>query len=153
MQTFEIAPANVRGALWIVVPVALLLLGVIFLLFRSVSGATQSRFEVSAEGLRVRGDLYGRTIPSAELRVAEARRVDLAREDGLRPKWRMMGTGLPGYQSGWFKLRNGEKALLYLTDRSKAVYVPTTRGYSLLLSPVDADGFLAALKDPGAPPL
>lgn len=31
-------------------------------------------------------------------------------------------------------LRNGEEALLYLTDRRRAVYVPTTLGYSLLLS-------------------
>lgn len=57
-----------------------------------------------------------------------------------------MGTGLPGYQSGWFRLANGERALLYLTDRSKAVHVPTTLGYSLLLSPDDPDAFLSALK-------
>jgi hypothetical protein len=56
-----------------------------------------------------------------------------------------MGTGLPGYQSGWFRLANGESALVYLTDRSKAVHIPTTLGYSLLLSPDDPDGFLAAL--------
>jgi hypothetical protein len=52
---------------------------------------------------------------------------------------------MPGYQSGWFRLKNGEKALLYLTDRSRAVYVPTTAGYSVLLSPDDPDGFLKAL--------
>jgi hypothetical protein len=43
------------------------------------------------------------------------------------------------------RLRNGEKALLYLTDRSRAVYVPTHDGYSVLLSPADPDAFLAAL--------
>jgi hypothetical protein len=56
-----------------------------------------------------------------------------------------MGTGLPGYQAGWFRLRNGEKALVYLTDRRRAVYVPTTAGYDVLLSPEDPDGFLRAL--------
>ena len=60
--------------------------------------------------------------------------------------WRRMGTGLPGYQAGWFRLRNGEKALLYLTDRARAVYIPTTAGYSLLLSPADPDGFLSQLR-------
>ena len=34
----------------------------------------------------------------------------------LRPGLRTMGTGLPGYRAGWFRLRNGEKALLYLTE-------------------------------------
>jgi hypothetical protein len=56
-----------------------------------------------------------------------------------------MGTGLPGYQAGWFRLRNGDRALLYLTDRSKAVYVPTTEGYGVLLSPAEPEQFLAAL--------
>ena len=60
---------------------------------------------------------------------------------------RRMGTGLPGYQAGWFRLRGGEKALLYLTDRSKAVYIPTTNDYSLLLSPADPDGFLETLRE------
>jgi hypothetical protein len=75
-----------------------------------------------------------------------ARRVDLGSQVELRPKWRRMGTGLPGYQAGWFRLRNGEKALLYLTDRTRAVYIPTTAGYSLLLSPADPDRFLSQLR-------
>jgi hypothetical protein len=57
-----------------------------------------------------------------------------------------VGTGLPGYQAGWFRLRNGEKALLDLTDRRRAVYIPTGAGYSLLLSPADPDGFLSRLR-------
>ena len=32
------------------------------------------------------------------------------------------------------------------TDRSKAVYVQTQAGYSVLLSPADPDGFLGALE-------
>jgi hypothetical protein len=72
--------------------------------------------------------------------------VNFETEQGLRPKWRTLGTGLPGYQAGWFRLRDGQKALVYLTDRSRAVYVPTTEGYGLLLSPEYPDRFLAALK-------
>jgi hypothetical protein len=58
---------------------------------------------------------------------------------------RTMGTSMPGYRAGWFRLRNGEKALLYLTDWSRVVYVPTTAGYGLLLSPSEPDQFLAAV--------
>jgi hypothetical protein len=57
-----------------------------------------------------------------------------------------MGTGLPGYKAGWFRLRNGERALLYLTDRARAVYGPTSAGYGLLLSPAEPDAFHAALR-------
>ncbi|HYG81514.1 MAG TPA: PH domain-containing protein, partial [Pyrinomonadaceae bacterium] len=57
-----------------------------------------------------------------------------------------MGGAFPGYASGWFRLANGEKALLYLTDRRKAVYIPTADGYSVLISPNNPDAFLAALR-------
>ena len=53
---------------------------------------------------------------------------------------------MPGYRSGWFKLEGGERALLYLTDVQRAVYVPTTEGYGVLLSPSDPDAFVAALR-------
>jgi hypothetical protein len=37
------------------------------------------------------------------------------------------------------------KGLLFLTDRSRTVYVPTTDGYALLISPADPESLLAAL--------
>jgi len=145
VNVFPIAPAESRY-LWFLIPVVVILLGAIALLVTSVRGAQASRFEIRADGLRLAGDLYGRLVPKSELRVDLARSVDLARDATLRPRWRRMGTGLPGYQAGWFRLRNGEKALVYLTDRSRAVYIPTTAGYSLLLSPADPDGFLSRLR-------
>ena len=150
MEVFTIAPAGARPT-WVLLPVALLLVVIIGVILTSMFGTRSARFEVSPAGLRLSGDLYGRLIPLESLHPAEARRVDLGgRESGLRPRWRTLGTGLPGYQAGWFRLVNGEKALLYLTDRSKAVHVPTSLGYSLLLSPDNPDAFLSALQGAGA---
>ena len=146
METFPIAPAATR-ALWLVPALlVVVLIPVVILVGVSLRGSRAARFEVSPAGLRLQGDLYGRTIPAGQLRSQDARRVDFATDPALAPKLRTMGTGLPGYQAGWFRLRNGEKALLYLTDRSRAVYVPTTAGYSLLLSPADPDAFLSAVR-------
>ena len=145
MTAFPIAPAASRY-LWFLLPIAALLAGVVILLWVSVRGSRESRFEVSADSLWIRGDLYGRAIPRAALLVDLAGRVNLEQRPELKPRWKRVGTGLPGYQSGWFSLRSGEKALVYLTDRAKAVYVPTTAGYSLLLSPDDPDAFVAALR-------
>ncbi len=145
MAVFPIAPADSRY-FWLLIPVIVILFGAVALLATSLRGAHSSRFEIRPDGLRLEGDLYGRLLPKAQLRVDQARRVDLTREEQLRPKWRRIGTALPGYQSGWFRLRNGEKALLYLTDRTRAVYIPTTAGYSLLLSPSDPDRFLSQLR-------
>ena len=85
------------------------------------------------------------------MRRDEVRRVDFSTTPDLAPRWRTLGTGLPGYRAGWFRLRNGEKALVYLTDRNRAVYVPTTAGFSVLISPADPDGFVAALRSPAQP--
>lgn len=148
MQVFSIAPAGLK-LLWVLVPVALVLAVVVAVLALSASGAWASRFEVSQAGLRIRGDFYGRFVPVDALRVDAARRVDVGSGAELRPRLRTWGTGLPGYLSGWFRLANGERALVYLTDRRKAVHVPTSMGYSLLLSPDDPDAFLAALRAAG----
>jgi hypothetical protein len=145
VNVFPIAPAESRY-LWFLIPIVLLLLGGIAVLVISVRGAHASRFEIRVDGLHLEGDLYGRFVPKTVLRLDGARRVDLAHEDGLQPKSRRIGTALPGYQAGWFRLRNGEKALLYLTDRTRAIYIPTTAGYSLLMSPADPDAFLSRLR-------
>jgi hypothetical protein len=149
MDVFTIAPAATR-AFWLIglIPLSVLVL-VSGILLASLNSARNATFEVSREGLRLRGDWYGRLIPAEQLVRGMARRVDLEVTPDLAPRWRTLGTGLPGYQAGWFRLRNGERALLYLTDRSKAVYVPTTEGYGVLVSPSEPDKFVAAINGLG----
>jgi hypothetical protein len=144
MQTFPIAAAGMRP-LWVLLPAALVMLAVTALLIISLLGSWRATFALDTDGLRLRGDLYGRLIPRQQLRIDEARRVTPS-DEALRPRARTMGTGLPGYRAGWFRLANGERALLYLTDEARAVYVPTTAGYSVLLSPADPEAFLTALR-------
>ena len=146
MESFPIAPAATKAVAFLPVLLAVALIPVLVIVGTSLAGARSARFEISPSGLTLRGDLYGRTLAPQQLRPENARRVDLGASPELTPKRRTLGTGLPGYQAGWFRLANGERALLYLTDRSRAVYVPTTDGYSLLLSPEDPDGFLSALR-------
>ena len=145
MEEFLIAPAGARP-FWVLVPLVVVVLGVIAVLGTSVLASRTARFDLSPDALRLRGDLYGRTIPMEQLATDAARQVDLNTAADLRPVRRTFGTGLPGYRSGWFRLANGDTALLYVTDGRKAVYIPTTAGFSLLLSPDDPDGFLAALR-------
>jgi hypothetical protein len=146
MESFAIVPSASRG-LWIfVAAVLVVLLVAAAILIATARGSTSSRFEVSDAGLRLRGDLYGRMIPASELRGGAARVVDLAGTPDLQPRRRTMGTAFPGYHAGWFRLRNGEEALVYLTDTHRAVYVPTRRGYSLLLSPQQPERFLERVR-------
>jgi Bacterial PH domain len=145
MEVFTIAPADTK-VLWLISLIPLLVLAlVVSILWASINSARTATFELSSDGLRLRGDWYGRFIPADHLVRGMAKRVDWALTPELTPGRRTMGTGLPGYQAGWFRLRNGDRALLYLTHRSKVVYVPTTEGYAVLLSPSEPDKFLAAL--------
>ena len=146
-ETFYIVPGGGR-ALWILLAVVVaIMVGVAALLVQSARGARSSRFELSPAGLRLRGDLYGRLIPPAELRREGARLVDLDSEPSPTPIRRTLGTAAPHYQAGWFRLRSGERALLYLTDRHRVAYIPTRRNYSLLLSVQNPDRFLARLRE------
>ena len=146
MEAFPIAPASSRS-LWFFIPIAVLLFAATAALVTTALGSRRARYELSPAGISLRGDLYGRRlIPASDLLGGAARIVDLAREPELSPQWRTLGTGLPGYKAGWFRLKNGEKALLSLTDTRRAVYLPTSRGFVLLLSPAEPERFLAAVR-------
>lgn len=146
---YEIVPAGPK-AFWFVVPffaVMLLVLGVVgVLLLRTASGSREARFALSAEGLRITGDLYGRFVPAAHLRGAAAKVVDLRHDPDLRPVRRRMGTSIPGYLAGWFRLAGGRKALLYVTARDRVVHVPTTEGFDLLLAVTEPDRMVEHLR-------
>lgn len=150
MQEFLIAPVTSRAMWFLLLVPGIVICLVIGVLGSALLGARGARFEVSPAGLRLRGDLYGRLIPMEQLRAESASRIDFETTPDLRPARRTIGTGLPGYRAGWFRLKNGERALVYLTDDTRAVYVPTTEGYSVLLSPGEPDQFLAALRTASA---
>ena len=140
-------PGKASAAIWIpLVLMAVVFVVVGFLVVKSAVGAKTSTFTLSPAGLTIEGDLWGRTVPVSQLRGAEARVVDLTAEAPLVPKRRTAGTGLPGYRSGWWRLANGEKALLYVTSMDRVVFVPTTDGYCILLSATEPERFVEHLK-------
>lgn len=144
-ETFPIVPGDAR-ILWGLIPAFLITVFALGGLAISLAGSQNARFEVSPVGLRLKGDLYGRFIPAADLQLAGARAVNLSAEPALTPTRRTFGTAVKGYRAGWFRLRDGEKALLYVTDGSRVVYLPTSRGYAVMLSVSDPEAFLASLQ-------
>ena len=132
-EVFPLASSG-NSALWVLIPVVVLLLALL-ILFASI-GLLMRRgsVEVSSEGIRLEVPFYGRLVPMASLDLDGARPVDLTSEQDLRLKWRTNGIGLPRYNVGWFSLRNGAKALAAVTDPHKVLYVPTREGFSILVS-------------------
>jgi len=148
-RAFGIIPAT-SGAItfiWIIcVAIGLILIGVIGLMASMGYQARHATFTVSEQGLRISPGLYSRFIPKEAIVTEEVRVLDLNTETAYKPKWRVNGAGLPGYNAGWFKLQNKEKALLFVTDRSSVVYIPTTENYSVMLSVSDAGEFAELLR-------
>ncbi len=139
-RTFGIVPASNAPFIFIVA------IGIFFILLIGLFAfigysARNAKFEVSESGLRIKGGIYGRFIPKEEIVGEGVEIINLNVSQEYKPRIRTNGIGLPGYSEGWFKLRNSEKALLFVTDRSKVVYIPTSQGYSVLLSVRDSEEF------------
>jgi hypothetical protein len=102
---------------------------------------------LSQTELGINGDLYKKKISLASIIRDRIELINLDRVSPYQPKWRTNGTALPGYLSGWYKLNNGEKAFLLVTARDKVVYLPTTKNYSVLISPSNPEEFLQFLAE------
>jgi Bacterial PH domain len=144
-QIFPIVPAG-NGPIWFFVGFSIFLLGLIALFGYLIYSSRNTSFAIESGELKISGDIYGRRIPLSSLQTQNARIVNLNVDREYRMKWRTDGTGLPGYSAGWFRLYNGDKCLAFVTNRSQVLYLPTTNGYSLLLSVKDPEAFIRALR-------
>lgn len=151
-RVFPIAPGSRAGARGFAVLAGLLVAAPVVVVAVAMLWPGRVTLTVSADGVRVDGSTYGRLIPAGSIDAAGARRVSPAADPGAFPARRTNGVGLPNYQAGHFTLHDGRPALVFLTDPSRAVLVPTTAVGPLLVSPADPDAFLAALRAPGPAP-
>lgn len=137
-----------RGASTInrIIPMALFA-GVIILHGYFLYSSRCTMFTLSEQGLVVSGTIYGRSIAASDLITSKARVLDLTRDTEYRAKWRTNGVGLPDFALGWFQLRNKDKALMFVTDKHKVVYIPTRSGFSVLLSTPSPEMFLKTLQE------
>lgn len=141
----ELARASIGVTVTLAFLTALLLaLGLMFAWF--TWAATHATAIVEGGELRLQMPLYGRHIAIADLHLDQARVVDLDRSSPLRPRMRTNGLGLPGYGIGWFRLRDGSKALMAMSSRRGMLYLPTRHDYVLLLSTSDPERLLMQLR-------
>jgi hypothetical protein len=142
MQEFPIAPFT-SYLFYIVGGIVAVIAAVAFYFAYSIHNCS---VVVEGDKLEIKALFYGRTLERSKLKVEEARLVNLANEPELQPKKRRNGLSLSQFRLGMFQLANGEDALLCLSNPEGAVYIPTSVGYSLLVSPSDPKGFLAAVR-------
>lgn len=128
---------------------ALVSFGLIALFGWFLSGGFFSSINVSDDGLSINIPMYGRDFSWRQIQAKQARVIDLNHQGPLRPDWRTNGLGLPGYQLGWFKLTNQQRALVALSQRENVLMVPTTEDYLLLISLDQANEAAALIQQMG----
>jgi hypothetical protein len=145
VQRFPIAPGS-RTATLVATAVIAALLAIPAAIALVLLPRGPVTFTASPGGLQVAGDPYGRSFPHEDLKPGDARRLDLRSEPAFTLTRRTNGTGLPDYKSGWFDTQGAGKVLVFVSDWSRAVVLPTTLGYTLILSPADPDRLIDSLK-------
>lgn len=107
------------------------------------------RREISFDGrrLRVKATLYTREARLDELRLDQARVVDLREHTELRPRLRTNGMGLPGLSAGHFRLRDGRRAFCLFGDPSRVLALPHADGSLWLLGFDNPQAVLSVLRE------
>jgi len=141
---FELTPPS-SGTLAVLGLIATLLVVTATLFVWITWSASHSSISIRDRSLKIDIPVYGRTIPIANLDLAGAQVLSLDESSDVRTVMRTNGIGLPGYAAGWFKLASGRKALLGVTS-GPVLYIPTSEGYSVLLSVKHPDVALQKLR-------
>lgn len=105
------------------------------------------RLALSPGSLEIKTSFYSRSVPLPELKLDDARVVDLDERTEFKPGLKTNGYSIPGFHSGHFRLRNGEKAFVAIIGERRALWLPTTNAAGLLLQPHQPDALLNRLRE------
>jgi hypothetical protein len=102
---------------------------------------------LSTDAIEVRSSFYRCRTPLAELKLGQARVVDLDEHTELKPTLKTNGFSIPGFHSGWFLLRNRRRTFVAIADGRRKLWLPGSGRYDLLLEPEDPAALLARLRE------
>ncbi|MCL2916374.1 PH domain-containing protein [Shewanella corallii] len=166
-QTYDIAQLSSTGNLSFLV-LLLILAGVLLLVWRKsmpdaarkVSGtlmigvilmfswvwykAQSANIALDMKEFELDVPFYGVTLPRTDILSAGIRQWDRNEEPGLMPDLRSNGIGMPGFQLGWFRLKDGRKALV-AGGQGDWVVIPTRQDYLIMVTTDDAERLMKAL--------
>ena len=130
-----------------VIPLTLLVVVItIFTTFMLIRVVSRAQATIEGGDLVMQTGVGKKRIALSHLRKNGVQVVNLTRHPELMPRLRMWGASMPGLSTGWFRLRNGEKAVCLITDRAHVCYLRSdTDNVSVMLSLRDPAPLQAAL--------
>lgn len=112
-----------------IAPLVILLATVMILRSLSRAGVYVDQGE-----LIVKPGIGSKRIALSALRAHGLSVVNLSERAELKPLLKLWGTSLPGFTGGRFRLRNGDRAICLLLDRTRVSYLRADDGTAVLLS-------------------
>lgn len=109
-------------------------------------GLGRRRVRLDRQQLVVQAAMFSHRLDAGTLDLQRARIVDLDERIELRPVLKTFGMALPGFQAGWFMLKDRSRAFCLVTSRRRVLWLPKRAGGSLLLSLERPDSLLDALR-------
>lgn len=110
----------------------------------------RQHLQASADTLDVRSSMYRCRVALPALDLARSRVLDLDEHPELRPALKTNGFSLPGYRSGWFRLRNTRRCFIATAGGARVLWL-TSDAHDLLLEPRDPAALLARLRELATP--
>ena len=124
---------------------ALIAAGLLVFAFLVLDRSKHVRFEIADRRLFVRGDIFCWRFPLSAMNLGPSVVLDLTEWPEFKPRRKIIGTNLPGYQSGEFLLQNNRRAIVFLSDLRRVLCILMTDGKFLLLSCTDPERLLKLL--------
>jgi len=131
-------PTNISQVVVILV-ILLLFVGIATLLI----SARFYKIEITDNQFKIKGLVYKTILDLDEIDIANVRLINM-NEEKIKMDIRTNGIGLPGLLVGWFR-GDGEKYKLYVTDKENVLYIPTKKGYTILISTVAGEDIIKEL--------
>ena len=132
---------------WIVGLMAIVAGAILVGLLRLLHGTRRIDCEIEKGALLLRhGHCCKHRVSLTDLNLEHASITDLSFDPGNQPRKRLAEPGCNQRDSGWFQLRNGTRAIVFLGDPKNMVRIPTHSGYTLLLSVPEPSQLLDRLR-------
>ena len=128
----------------IVIMIGILVLIIVPLMFVTVSIMKNTTLSLTENELVIKSMFYGRKIPLENIRIDGIKQINLEKDKEYNFSMRTNGISMPKFRSGWMRLKNGEKALAFVTDKTNIVLIPTNE-YQILFSMDNIDEFIAKI--------
>ena len=164
-REFKVTPPDMRVPALVIGFTVLVCAGSLFFLMRDVHGpmlvwivalcalapvivliaVMRRRVSFDGETLRIVAGLNQTRVAKAQLKLDEARIVQLDASPETRIGIKTLGTAMPGYYAGHFRQIGGSRVFALVTDKRRVLVIPERDGRLLMLSLERPQALLDAL--------